>query len=915
MNEELKIVIKADSKNAQENIKKTRKELEELGEQGKKSEQYISETMAGVQKSVTIALAAVTALVAGMTALGNAALENQKNFNKLITTFQNLGSNAKQAKAAYTGLYRFLGDTGTATEAAALLAQITTEEQGLTEWTRILKGVYATFPDSLPVEALAEATNETINTATVTGNLADALNWLGVSEDAVNQKLQNLNSTADREAYLRSLLNGLYGTAADLYERNNKDVLDYNTSNAQLQVTMANLAKVTTPMLTALVSMGNVLLTALTPAIETAAAALVVFCQWISTAVSWIASLFGIKMSFDTVSSSIGGVGDSISKANKGIDDMGNKLEQGTKAAKELKRQALGFDELNVVSKPASGGGGAAGGGGSGAGIGAISMPTFDTSGLTTGIKDFSETIEKVRGKLEAILVLVGLTAAGILAWKIIDAYTAGVSFSGVLKDIGAKALIVAGAMLLIKGYTDAWTDGIDWKNMLVTFTGLAAIIAGLAIKFGTFGAAIGVVAAGIALVILGVKDFISNGATLENTILIIGGAIAIAVGLATAGISVLVAAIIAAVAAVAAFTAAILLEEPAIMSVEEAQENLTAAKQAAAEAENSYINAVDAAEAALTKLKDAEEAAGVTGAELYAQVQAGTLDYANMTDAQKEVYKAYLDNEKKQKELEESTKALADAKKAETIASYENQLALAKESGDYDTFKQSVVDAFEKGELSAEEARELIGKSMSEMSDDAQQTFMKDLPDSIKNGLNPSKYETTGKKIKDWFKQAWKDIKGFFSDAGDWFAGVGKKVGEALSGAFKSVINWVLEKIEGLVNGVFKMVNKGIDILNAVPGINITKLQLIEIPKLAKGGITTGNTIANIGEDGYKEAVLPLERNTEWMDTLADRINQRNNTPSKIVLMVDGTELGYAAINGINGITQQTGRIQLNLI
>ena len=913
MNEELKIVITADSKKANENIQKTRKELEKVGEQGEKSKKYIQDTVSSFTKGVTIALASVTALVAGMTAMGKQALENQKNFAKLNTTFQSLGATTKQAQNAYTGLYRFLGDSGKATEAASLLAQITTNEQELAEWTNILKGAYATLGESLPTEAFAESINESIKAGVISGNLADSLVWLGVSEDAVNEKLATLNTTQERSAYLQSLLNSLYGNAGEIYEKNNKEILNYNTSQAQLDTTLASLYKSLVPMLTALNNLANVLLTALKPAFEVVSAAIIVFCQWIAQAVGWIASLFGISVSFDSVGNSINSASNSISKMNGGIDAMGNKLEQGEKAAKELKKATMGFDELNVVSKPAASG---SSGGGSGAGgsTPTISMPAIDMSGFTGGFDDFEKTIELVREKMQAILVLVGLIAAGILAWKILDAYTASVKFGDVLKDVGAKALIVAGALLLVKGYTEAWTDGVDWGNLLITLGGIAAILTGLYMQFGTFGVAIGLVAAGIALVILGVKDFISNGATLENTILIIGGAVAIAVGLATAGLSAVVAAIVAVIAAVGAFIVALALEEPAIMSVQEAQENLTAAKEAAAQAELGYINAVDAAEAALNKLKEAEEAAGVTGAELNAQVQAGTLDYANMTDAQKEVYKAYLDNEAKQKQLAESTAAYNDAKKAETLASLENSIALGKEAGNYDKAKESILAAFNEGSISAEECRDLLAKSMSEMSDDAQQTFMKDLPADIQNGLNPHKYESTGTKIKKWFKNVWTDIKGFFSDAGQWFANVGKVVGEALGKAFKAVINGVLKLIEDSVNTPFKLINGCIDILNKVPGVSISKLKLIEIPRLAKGGITTGSTIANIGEAG-KEAVLPLERNTEWMDTLADRIASRNNTPTKIVLMVNETELGWANINSINGITKQTGQIQLNLV
>ena len=49
-------------------------------------------------------------------------------------------------------------------------------------------------------------------------------------------------------------------------------------------------------------------------------------------------------------------------------------------------------------------------------------------------------------------------------------------------------------------------------------------------------------------------------------------------------------------------------------------------------------------------------------------------------------------------------------------------------------------------------------------------------------------------------------------------------------------------------------------------------------------------------------------------MDTLADRIAERNSAPSKIVLKIGEKEFAWAAINGINNITKQTGEIQLTI-
>jgi len=90
-------------------------------------------------------------------------------------------------------------------------------------------------------------------------------------------------------------------------------------------------------------------------------------------------------------------------------------------------------------------------------------------------------------------------------------------------------------------------------------------------------------------------------------------------------------------------------------------------------------------------------------------------------------------------------------------------------------------------------------------------------------------------------------------------------------------------------------MINSGIGVINAIPGVNIKKLNMLSIPKLAKGGIVNQPTQAIIGEAG-REAVLPLENNTEWMDILAEKIatilgaNSNNGNSRDINLNVNGT-------------------------
>lgn len=140
----------------------------------------------------------------------------------------------------------------------------------------------------------------------------------------------------------------------------------------------------------------------------------------------------------------------------------------------------------------------------------------------------------------------------------------------------------------------------------------------------------------------------------------------------------------------------------------------------------------------------------------------------------------------------------------------------------------------------------------------------------------------------------------------------------ETIKQGAKAAFNGLIGVVESAINSIIKKLNTvKITVPNWVPVYGGKKfgftMKQISIPRLATGGIVQTSTIANIGEAG-KEAVLPLENNTQWMDILAERIASRNQTPSKIVLKVGERELGWATINGINQITKQTGELQLQL-
>ena len=212
--------------------------------------------------------AAIAAAGAAFFGLAEETREARENMGKLETSFTTAGHSAEDAKNTYTELYGVLGDDGQATEAAAHLAKLTTNEKELSDWTNICTGVYATFGDSLPIEGLTEAANETAKTGSITGNLADALNWAGVSEDDFQASLDACTSEQERQALITSTLNGLYSEAADKYREVNGDIIDAQKATANLNSAMAALGAIAEPIITKLKQLAAELLQEITPFVE-----------------------------------------------------------------------------------------------------------------------------------------------------------------------------------------------------------------------------------------------------------------------------------------------------------------------------------------------------------------------------------------------------------------------------------------------------------------------------------------------------------------------------------------------------------------------------------------------------------------------------------------------------------------------
>lgn len=805
--------------------------------------------MKGMGKAAAIgaaaAIAAIGAITSALVALGKNTKQYREEQAKLNTAFLAAGSTTEQAAQTYGNLFRFLGDSSKATEAAGHLTKLTTEEKALAEWTTALQGVYATFGDSLPIEGLTEAANESARVGVVTGTLADALNWAGVSEDAFNAQLAATTSLQEREALIRGTLNGLYSDAALLYEKNNADIIAQNEAQARLDATTGQLGKTVTPLLTALINLSNVLLTALGPAITFISNVMAKFINIISQAVSWVMSFVGAlgggsKKAAASTQQMVAGVssaGKGLSNAAGGAGALTGGLASATKQAEKLKRATAGFDELNVLSNPNSASAGAGGGGGTGAGGG---VPGVDLGNVALGGANLAD----------------GLTGAGKDVEKFANKVTA--VFNKLKAKVQSWAQLFTPTFAAWKGafatIVESWNLSKD--NFLI---GLQGVWEG----FSSVG-----------LYLL--EDFIPNvvNSFSENLAPIYGDVFGLALEEAGNNFAFLGDLI---------NSVCVDIINPALATI---QMVMTDTFKAFGDAWDKHGGPL------IDKLKVFFEGLREDVNTLYESV------ILPIWNKLKEVFdQVWKDG------LEPLVRNVAES--ALEIGACLLDL--------YNKFIRPVVNWILQ-QIYPEVVR-VVNNIVSTIG-----AMVKNIANAISGVITAVKgivQFITGVFTGDW-KKAWEGIKNIF-----------KGIFDSLVNVIKVPLNLIIGAINGLIGGIVSGVNTAIRAINKlsftvpdwVPGIggsqfgfNIKELTAPKIPQLAEGGIVTSATKIIAGERG-REAILPLENNTEWMDKLAEKIAARNSAPTQIILELDGKALGWANIRSINNITKQTGKLQLALV
>lgn len=301
--------------------------------------------MKGVLAGISVA-----ALAASIGELVSVTNEFQEDMGKLSVAAQQNNVATDAANGAYRDMVGILGETDQSVEAVNHLFALCGENtQALSDWTNTASGVYATFGDSLPLEGLTEAANETAKVGQVTGPLADAINWAseaavqqGVAlsgnqaaidaynsaladgatqEDAFNAALAACNTEQERAQLITDTLNGVYAEAGAQYQQTNADVIAYRQSQSDLTAAMSSLGQAFMPIVTGLTNVATMLLSGVQPAVQWFVTNLPIIAPILAGIVTTI-GLLAVVLNASTIATTAQTVATNAAAAAQGLLNM-----------------------------------------------------------------------------------------------------------------------------------------------------------------------------------------------------------------------------------------------------------------------------------------------------------------------------------------------------------------------------------------------------------------------------------------------------------------------------------------------------------------------------------------------------------------------------------------------------------------
>lgn len=268
-------VDESDAKKGLEDVEDKAKDtgdaLEDLGDSSEKAGNgfNLMDVAAGnlIAGGISGLISGIGEVFNSLVSLADETREFREDMAKLETAFKDAGHSTNDAKKIYEDFYAILGESDRSIEAVNHLAELTDNTEELADWQLIAAGVTAKFGDSLPIEGLTEAANETAKVGAVTGPLADALNWAGISEDKFNESLKKCNSEQQRASLITKTLNEVYSAAGTEYNELTAETQQARLATAKMEEAQAALGAKMEPLTTAWTELKARGLEAITPVI------------------------------------------------------------------------------------------------------------------------------------------------------------------------------------------------------------------------------------------------------------------------------------------------------------------------------------------------------------------------------------------------------------------------------------------------------------------------------------------------------------------------------------------------------------------------------------------------------------------------------------------------------------------------
>lgn len=220
----------------------------------------------------------------------------------------------------------------------------------------------------------------------------------------------------------------------------------------------------------------------------------IAFVKVIGMMISALAKLVGFEL--PRIENTFSGVSDSLEPGIEGTENMSDNLDSANKSAKELRKQLMGFDELNVLTTQSDSGGGGVGGLGD-LGLedpfGDIDFGDFGYEDLIQKVTDQADKLIKVvREFIEKwgpalLMLLTAITAIKMAVWirdMFIESEKTNKGFIGLVKSLSGKGGLIASIAVLAVFFVRLLTTSEDFRRGLMAILGAIGNVIGGVVSF-----------------------------------------------------------------------------------------------------------------------------------------------------------------------------------------------------------------------------------------------------------------------------------------------------------------------------------------------------------------------------------------------------------------------------------------------